>query len=1242
MSSFTYPGKDRLAPRLRRFVGGMLIAGSLVATFLLVKPLLDPKTFDALLFLTPLSKDKFGSLLANPWAGLLAFVSLSWLVSKWVAVDVLEFHLFPWFDEDTLRTVDEKTGLLRWVDFEDTPAHEASSALRAWLSNGVHDGDWLIRWVLRGHPALKEKAFSYALLLGPNGVGKSQLVREAAREKLGVRLRAGVDPRRGGAFSRSRRALARWLRRVLPRMARLADDPWHVGEIVPLGDWSERLKAWRPSAPTVLILDDPYAALSRDVIDILDRNSGQFWYSVKLIIVDQFTPSGLELEPIGRIRRDHLGREIPILSIPDLPWTGDQARRAFSGGVWVSGAAGEMRFDPAIDISEFWQTANLERLSRALDGNPLMLAEAAIWLAARNARGRPYRAVGALLSLPDPEAFEQQVFNGRLTDEYRSEIAHRILTERVDEVFASHLAWAREMRLDEAAVVEALCCATLAGGAPLSAFEVFSKVQGPRLEKWIVRDFGETALLPPVGAWPVGEAFIERALVDFRVLRFEALVRRALAVNPVGLARQFTRKGRLARRLFEEMARLEDDEPSSSSFALNLFEIAAARAMWNDREAVPHALALLEKLPVSELARTQAELAALGAANGRVPDVLVAALLLTALGARRFAGKADWDWPAWETFYPLWTRWLRRIGSDLNFVPQALRDRFTADASQLYEALFVAAGKLNDPVRVFELLADVLDEAPNGALLEAIPLDEAMPIASWPALFRCLFVLKGISWDEQAIAADSERARRRADAAAAAAKDRLPLEADPRQRAFVETYLLSRRVKLETEAGGELSDLKALGAEIDALSRDFPHDRYFARRRMFRMTFILQKLKETNGDASLAWAQAEAVEAICKPFLYDEACVGYLIWCWGYTLGISGAADDEAVDGVIARLRCYASAFPNSAEIPAALARALHLRMEALGELGESETTEARLLSLASQAETVGREAPEFANVQWSRANASLTLARMWKSDDKRGLKIAAIARNVDAFVQPFRDNVFQIIRLDVWQVHAHFESRNGVTPGEAERIAHRITWAAAPFRGAAGISDVVALAWEAAVFGWHRDTREWAACERALRRLDNWVADSRLSAAGAYAQLSAWGSLLVVHIKRRDFEAVARLEPDALDRANAACAALPDDATIGEWAAYVFAEVAQARRDRNAGREALEELSARTRTLAAHFPSALSIQKNSDFVDRVLLGQAANTPLSRPGFPAAIRPEIVGQVSPAGPDRAASGSPAP
>jgi len=55
LSSFTYPGKDRLAPRLRRFVGGMLIAGSLVATFLLVKPLLDPKTFDALLFLTPLS-----------------------------------------------------------------------------------------------------------------------------------------------------------------------------------------------------------------------------------------------------------------------------------------------------------------------------------------------------------------------------------------------------------------------------------------------------------------------------------------------------------------------------------------------------------------------------------------------------------------------------------------------------------------------------------------------------------------------------------------------------------------------------------------------------------------------------------------------------------------------------------------------------------------------------------------------------------------------------------------------------------------------------------------------------------------------------------------------------------------------------------------------------------------------------------------------------------------------------------
>jgi hypothetical protein len=122
MSSFAYPGKDRLAPRLRRIAGGAVIAGVVVAAFFLAKPHIDDATFEALLALTPLSKEKFQNLVANPWAFVVVFSGLTLFMSTRVVVDVLEFHFFPRFDDETLRRVGEKTGLLRWVDFEDSPA----------------------------------------------------------------------------------------------------------------------------------------------------------------------------------------------------------------------------------------------------------------------------------------------------------------------------------------------------------------------------------------------------------------------------------------------------------------------------------------------------------------------------------------------------------------------------------------------------------------------------------------------------------------------------------------------------------------------------------------------------------------------------------------------------------------------------------------------------------------------------------------------------------------------------------------------------------------------------------------------------------------------------------------------------------------------------------------------------------------------------------------------------------------
>ena len=376
---------------------------------------------------------------------------------------------------------------------------------------------------------------------------------------------------------------------------------------------------------------------------------------------------------------------------------------------------------------------------------------------------------------------------------------------------------------------------------------------------------------------------------------------------------------------------------------------------------------------------------------------------------------------------------------------------------------------------------------------------------------------------------------------------------------------------------------------------------------------MLRGLKEAQGDGSLAWAHAEKAEAICKSSLSDEQCVEDLIWCWGYALRIAKVENDEAFDVVMARLRTYTQAFPNSDTLASAFARALDLRGEVIVEARDSDTMEERLLSLASQMETMAREMPDFANVQWSRAGLWLDLALAWVKDGKRGLRIGAIARDVDEFTQPFPFHLLQGQRISIWQQLANYESRHGVAPEEAERIARRITLAAEPFHSNEGVLSSVAWAWECAVFGWHRDTRAWKSCERALRHLQVWLAESPSGVDGACAHVSAWGLLLNVHRQRRDFDAFARLEPEALDCAESARAAYPDNEDIAEYAGYVIAQIASGRWDRTAGRAAIEEMTTRIQTLTDQFPHSENLQENSALANRLLHGLATNTPPASP-----------------------------
>jgi hypothetical protein len=93
-----------------------------------------------------------------------------------------------------------------------------------------------------------------------------------------------------------------WWRHVAPWRNRAESDPWDVGLI---GKYGERddleriasLKTWQPRRPTLLILDDPPMGTSKEAIQALKDHQSQFWYPVRLLIVDQFVPADLPIDP---------------------------------------------------------------------------------------------------------------------------------------------------------------------------------------------------------------------------------------------------------------------------------------------------------------------------------------------------------------------------------------------------------------------------------------------------------------------------------------------------------------------------------------------------------------------------------------------------------------------------------------------------------------------------------------------------------------------------------------------------------------------------------------------------------------------------------------------------------------------------------------------------------------------------------------------------------------------------------
>jgi hypothetical protein len=192
---------------------------------------------------------------------------------------------------------------LRWLppNLEDVSDPRASQwkEFQEWIGNSLTE---------------QPKPFEWALVVGRPGAGKSRTTDEfsrrvlARRELLGDHRETNPD---SSLFERAKVAagihrlrLGAWWRRGIRCPA--IGDPWDVGRPAhrrqggaPLPfshTYIDRLSAWRPRAPTLVILEDPCANEASKLIEILQQQMEHYVFPVRLLIVNQTIPADLSVD----------------------------------------------------------------------------------------------------------------------------------------------------------------------------------------------------------------------------------------------------------------------------------------------------------------------------------------------------------------------------------------------------------------------------------------------------------------------------------------------------------------------------------------------------------------------------------------------------------------------------------------------------------------------------------------------------------------------------------------------------------------------------------------------------------------------------------------------------------------------------------------------------------------------------------------------------------------------------------
>lgn len=219
------------------------------------------------------------------------------------------------------ETGEENVPVMPFLLPADTPWHEAWDKLCELISRAETSAQLALRKTDR-----KASFFSWGILVGPSGSGKSRMAVEFARWLRRETLTDDPTKERTQQLSK----FATWWSTQVRRKPCGPNDPWDTAWLRPgeideqdLSDNNdfhyfkthdqradisttidiERLKKWQPRRSTFILLDDPFNKDSKKTIAAFSTSASSYKFPVVMLIVSPSVPDDLELS-----RDDNTGR----------------------------------------------------------------------------------------------------------------------------------------------------------------------------------------------------------------------------------------------------------------------------------------------------------------------------------------------------------------------------------------------------------------------------------------------------------------------------------------------------------------------------------------------------------------------------------------------------------------------------------------------------------------------------------------------------------------------------------------------------------------------------------------------------------------------------------------------------------------------------------------------------------------------------------------------------------------------